>query len=102
MRLTHMRLNIRHAFTNIAGQNVITRLRQRDVIFNTYTNASPLGCHLGIGCRHINARLDGHHHTRLEHPPFVMNFIITHIMHIHTQPMSGSMHVKRLIGFSLN
>ena len=34
MRLTHMRLNIRHAFTNIAGQNVITRLRQRDVIFN--------------------------------------------------------------------
>ena len=47
----------------------------------------------------VQARLDGENHSRLQHSPITTNFVIANIVYIHTQPMTGTMHIIFSITF---
>ena len=43
--------------------------------------------------RNVQPRLNGQSHARLQQAPFIIDFIVTDIMHIHAQPVAGAVHI---------
>ena len=52
--------------------------------------------------RHINAGLDGHHHTGFQLAPLFTHTIVSHIVDIQAQPVADPVHVKGAIGLPLD
>ena len=69
------------------------------VILDANANTPPLLVHRGVIRRHIQTRLHGQRHARLQLAPLFLNAVITHVMHIQTQPMAGAVHKELSVAF---
>src|SRR5690625_1833781 len=86
----------RHRY--IAGDQLTTVGSDHGVVFGANADVPEFGGYV-VGGAHINARLDGKHHSRLEGSPtalavVVATTVIAHVMHIEPQPVAGTMHIK--------
>ena len=50
----------------------------------------------------VNARLDGHGHADFQLAPFTADLVLANIVHIHAQPVTGAVHVKRFVSLGGN
>ena len=70
------------------------------VVLDAHANATPFLCHSLVVRGNIDTRLHGQGHAHFQHAPFTAHFVLAHIMHIHAQPVAGTVHVEGAVGFA--
>src|SRR3989344_9575197 len=92
----HQRFDLDDSFRHATGEDFATGLGHHHVVFNAYADAAPFLLHVLIVHGDIDARLDGHGHADFQLAPFAADLVLTHIMHIHPQPVAGAGHIEGL------
>ena len=88
-------------FRHVLTQDFTARFGHDNIIFNP--NTDPLPAHLYRNTiyfhflRDIETGFDRQYHARFKSAPRSVDFIVPDIMHIHPQPVSGLVHIKRLV-----
>ena len=79
----------------------MTVTRHQHIVFNANANVPPLFRHTFTARRNVDTGFHRHDHTGFKHPPSVTDLVFTNIMHIHTEPVTGAVHIKAFVVFIL-
>ena len=71
--------------------------RHGNIIFNSNSDVAKFFRDLAT-VADVDPRLNRRNHSTFENAPFITHLVIADVVHIHPDPMPGSVHVKGLIG----
>src|SRR6185437_5047627 len=97
-RTRHQFLDSMDVLGSSVRQDLDTGLGDHHVIFDAHSDALKPFRYAASPCRDVDTRLDGERHARLEHPPLVADLVVTDIVHVHAEPMPGTMHEETPVG----
>src|SRR3954468_7182816 len=88
---------LRHA----VGEHLAAVARHDHVVFDADAGALEFSRDSRRTVGNVDARLDGEPHAGFEHAPLVADLVVTHVMHVHAQPMAGAVHEEFPVGAGL-
>src|SRR5690606_28921360 len=99
----HQGLDFARIHRHAAGDELAALVGDQRIVFDADAYVVELARHV-VGGAHINARLDGQHHARLQVAPRAVlrggraAAIVAGIVHVEPQPVPGAVHVVAGIG----
>src|SRR6266849_6158329 len=95
------RLDIPDRFRRGCRQYLAPGDRYDDVVFDAHARVPELPGHV-VGRPNVAARLHGQAHARLEAAPLPVRFVVSGVMDVQAEPMSGAVHVEALVILGLD